>query len=201
MKIKRLILEEIESLLTEDIVLENFSLHEEQIVEDYIEEGGYAKMVRSIAGLEPNIDSIGIITAENPMAQKHSSKENKVRNSNLAEDLRSLGYGFYQIQGKYGNIEHPFVVPNVLKDDIVNLGEKYGQDAIIYVFKTKTGSVAEMIETHDANKTVVSKVVLPMAHDVEDFYSIYKGRKFSIPFFDDMFRNKALVRGRLVDID
>jgi len=169
--------------------------------ESYLEEGGYSKLVRAVAGLEPNINSIGIITAENPLAKKLSSEENKQRNKNLASDLRSLGYGFYQIKGKFGNYEHPFAIPNITKADILKLGTKYEQEAIIYVEKTTTGSVAEMIQTSGGNYNEMSRVVLPLADDVEDFYSIYKGRKFSIPFFDDMFKKKALVRGRLVDIE
>lgn len=171
--------------------------------ESYLEEGGYSKLVRAVAGLEPNINSIGIITAENPLAQKLSSEENKKRNKELAADLRNLGYGFYQIKGKFGNYEHPFAIPNIIKSDILKLGTKYGQEAIIYVEKSSTGSVAEMIQTsgESGGYREISRVVLPLADDVEDFYSTYKGRKFSIPFFDDMFKKKALVRGRLVDIE
>lgn len=166
--------------------------------EEYLEEGGYAKLVRSIAGLEPNIDSIGIITAENPMAQQATTKSNKERNKQLASDLRDLGYGFYQISGRYGNVEHPYVVPNISKEDIIKLGREYEQDSVIYVEKTEEGSLAQMIETHGDEASVKSRVVLPLASDVEDFYSLYKGRKFVIPFFDDIFQDKALEKGRIV---
>ena len=95
--IKQLIKEEIDNLLDEDM----------------IPEGGYAKLMRTLSGMEENIDSVGIITAENPMAKGLPSSENKGRNKSLAADLTELGYGFYQIEGKYGAVEKPFVIPNI----------------------------------------------------------------------------------------
>jgi hypothetical protein len=176
------------------------NIAEGTILEGHLDEGGYTKLVRSLAGMESNIDSIGIITAENPMAQKLSKKANRERNQQLAADLRELGYGFYQVKGKYGNVEHPFVIPNISKDDIVHLGSKYRQDAIIYVEKTPEGSEAELIGTADNKYDVRSRVILPLASNVEDFFSQYKGRKFVIPFFDDVFKGKTLVKGRVVDV-
>jgi len=169
--------------------------------EEHLEEGGYARLVRSLAGMEPSIDTIGIITAENPMAQKLTPKQNRERNRELAEELRELGYGFYQVSGRYGNVERPFVVPNITKDDIMRLGSAFEQDSVIFVEKTPEGSMAELIETHGDNMTVKSRVILPLAQDVEDFYTLYKGRKFVIPFFDDVFQDKALIQGKIVDVD
>lgn len=177
------------------------SLKEEKLEEEQLEEGGYAKLVRSLAGLEPSIDSIGIITAENPMAQELSPKANKKRNRELARKLREMGYGFYQVQGKYGNVEKPLVVPNITKEDIIKLGNEFEQDSVIFVEKTPEGSLAQLIETHGEHATEKSSVILPLAQDVEDFYTLYKGRKFIIPFFDDVFQNKQLIQGRVVDIN
>lgn len=169
--------------------------------EEQLEEGGYTRLVRSLAGMEPAIDTIGIVTAENPMAQKLTSKQNRQRNRQLAEELRELGYGFYQVSGKYGNVERPFVIPNISKDDLMRLGAAYEQDSVIFVEKTPEGSMAELIETHGDNMTVKSRVILPLAQDVEDFYTLYKGRKFVIPFFDDVFQDKALIQGKIVDVE
>lgn len=166
--------------------------------EEYLDEKGFPRMVRALAGMEPSIDTIGIITAENPRAQKFSRKENRARNRELGAELRKLGYGFYQIKGKYGNVEHPFVVQNITKDDIMRLGSKYEQDSVIYVEKTPEGSAAELIGTADNEYDVRSRVILPLAGNVDDFYSIYKGRKFVIPFFSDVFKDKALVKGRII---
>lgn len=189
----------LEELINEEIKTVLRKIKEaRELQEEYLDEGGYSRLVRSLAGLEPNIESIGIITAENPMAQALSRRENKLRNIQLANDLREMGYGFYQIRGKYGNLERPFVIPNIEREDIVNLGEKYGQDSVIWVIKTEKGSLAELIETHGDQAVVRSRVILPLAADVDDFYSIYKGRKFVIPFFDDLYKDKEMVQGKIV---
>lgn len=191
--------------MSDDVIKEIIQKEVKRILnainEEYLDEGGYTKLLRSLAGMEPSIDTVGIITAENPMAQKFSPEQNNKRNKDLADELRALGYGFYQVKGKYGNAEKPFVIPNVSKDDIMKLGKIFEQDAVIFVEKTPEGSVAEMIETHGDHASVKSRVILPIATDAEDFYTQYKGRKFVIPFFDDVFKDKALIQGRVVGIE
>lgn len=166
--------------------------------ENLVAEGGYARLLRSLSGLEENIDSIGIITAENPVGVARPSKENKQRNESLAHDLRELGYGFYQIGGKYGNVEKPYVIPNVKAGDIVGLGQKYQQASIIYVEKQEDGLLARLIATSGKGiPEVVSRVILPSVQNVDDFYSFYKGRNFVIPFFDEFYKDAKLVRGKI----
>ena len=167
-------------------------VYEDIYQEDMLPEGGYTKLLRSIAGLESGIDSLGIITAENPMAKQLSSKENKARNKQLSKDLRERGYGFYQIKGKYGNIEKPYVVPNVTLGHITELGQKYRQESVIFVQKAPDGMVARLVYTGSNEPSIARRVILPLASDTEDFYSIYKGRKFVIPFFDDLFADVDL---------
>ena len=182
-----------------EIIEKEISTLFEAINEESLDEGSYSKLLRSLAGLEEGIHSVGIITAENPMAQKFSNKDNKNKNKELARNLRDLGYGFYQVKGKYGNEENPLVVPNITKKDLIFLGEYFEQDSVIYVEKTENGSIAELIETHGDLKTVSTSVVLPIAQNEDDFYTLYKGRKFTIPFFDDFFKDKELVKGRVID--
>lgn len=194
-------LSELKNLIQQEVSSLFESLNEDALQEEYLDEGGYTKLVRSLAGMEPSIDSVGIITAENPKAQELPASENRERNKDLARELRNLGYGFYQVRGKYGNVEKPFVIPNVSKDDVMKLGAQYDQDSIIYVEKTPEGSKAELIGTADNEYDIKSQVILPLATDVTDFYSLYKGRKFVIPFFDDVFQDKALVKGKVVDVE
>lgn len=173
------------------------AVEEVALPEGMIPEGGYSKLMTGLAGLDPNINTLGIVTAENPMAQEIPAAQNKMRNRELAKDIRDQGYGFYQIGGKYGNIEKPYVIPNVSINDVANLGKKYEQESVIFVEKTNDGMVARLITTMGDTPEVSSKVVLPLAQDIEDFYSIYKGRKFQIPFFDDFFADKKLVKGKI----
>jgi len=141
---------------------------------------------------------VGIITAENPQAQKLSPKENKQRNHQLKADVREMGYGFYQIQGKYGNIERPLVISNIDLVDLIRLGQKHDQETVIWVRRTNRGSQASLIGTSGNYPAVHSRVVLPLAKNTKDFYSLYKGRKLTIPFFDELLSDKQLIRGRVV---
>lgn len=162
-------------------------------------EGGYSKLMRSLTGQEQNISSIGIVTAENPFAKELPPEENKKRNKMLAQALRQAGYGFYQIQGKYGNVEKPLVIPNISKDDLLFLGKKFEQESVIFVERQEDGQMkAELLYTDGSgNATEPRSVVLPVAQDQDDFYSIYKGRKFVIPFFNDLFSGATMSGGRV----
>ena len=166
--------------------------------EMFLPESSYSKLMQSIAGLEPGINTIGIVTAEKPMAKPLPPSENKMRNKLLAKDIRELGYGFYQIGGKYGSYENPYVIPNVSYKDITTLGKIYKQESVIFVEKQEgKGMLARLIYTGKEEPEKRSKVVLPLQKNVEDFYSIFKGRKFVIPFFDDFFKDMELKGGKL----
>jgi hypothetical protein len=170
-----------------------------QINEGDLAEGGYTKLMRSLTGQEQNISSIGIITAENPFAKELPGSENKSRNKQLAQALRQAGYGFYQIQGKYGNIEKPLVIPNIDKEDLLFLGKKFEQESVIFVQKLDDSQMkAELLYTDGSgNAAEPRSVVLPVAQDQDDFYSIYKGRKFVIPFFNDLFSGATMSGGKV----
>jgi hypothetical protein len=129
---------------------------------------------------------IGIITS---FRSGKSLKENRKRNQQLANDIRSAGYGFVKVDGGYVqnfgedtaqdvDEESYFVVgndknPNSLKELLSELGEKYNQDSVLY--KPVDGDVI-LIGTNDAdfpgygNESIVSKT--------EEFYSKIKDRKF-----------------------
>jgi hypothetical protein len=176
-------------------------LVEHEIKTYLLKESGYSRLIRSLAGMEPKINSVGILTAENPNAKELSPKENRTRNLKLSRDLRELGYGFYQITGRYGNIEHPFVVPNVRARDLLALGKGYEQEAVIYVKKvegSRSGMLASFITLNGRAPIATSRVVLPNVKNIEDFYSEYHGHKFVIPFFDEVFNDAELVDGKIV---
>lgn len=162
-------------------------------------EGGYAKLMRSLTGQEASINTVGIITAENPFAKQLSPEENKTRNKQLSNALRRAGYGFYQIQGKYGNVEKPYVIPNISKQDLMELGRIFEQESVIFVERDGDQMKAELIYTDGSGSAAPSRnVILPVPKDQEDFYSTYKGRRFVIPFFDDFFQGAKMKGGKVV---
>lgn len=96
----------------------------------------------------PKTKSWGIVTASRG---ELTSAENKQRNKELENKLRSLGLGFVHIDGmwqecrdkdieysdcpddsKVPTEEKSFFIPNVSKKDIHRLGNEYEQDSVIY---------------------------------------------------------------------
>lgn len=59
--------------------------------------------------------------------------ENLEKHFQLEMDLKDLGYGYIPIVGKWDGIpERSFFVPNASAEDMVDLGRKYGQEAVIW---------------------------------------------------------------------
>lgn len=169
--------------LVESVVEEELSL----INEEELEEGGFGRLMQTLSGMEGSINSVVIMTSENPMAQQQTKAANKDLRRQFEEDLRTLGLGFRKTKGKYGNIENSYVIPNMDPQDAIELGTKYRQDTVIIGVKTeqdgKPGMEFSMVTTGDEMRpTVKATDWVPMEADTEDFYTGYKGRKFNLDF-------------------
>ena len=96
----------------------------------------------------PNMKSWGIVTASRG---ELTPAENKQRNKELENDLRKMGLGFVHVDGmwreckdqsidyskcpdnmKVPTEEKSYFVPNVSKQDINKLGNKYKQDSVLF---------------------------------------------------------------------
>lgn len=147
-------------------------------------------------GFVPNVRTVGIITAENPNSVQADPQFNAEANAKLEKQLRTMNLGFQKIRGKYGNTENPFFVPNITKDELLQLGRECQQTSVIYGEKTgntrdgKTydGMVFQMIFTdHRFGQVDSERKIFVNVQDRQDYYSEIKGRKFVIPFYDDEF--------------
>tara|TARA_R100001509_G_C4873421_1_gene217638 strand:+ start:893 stop:1645 length:753 start_codon:yes stop_codon:yes gene_type:complete len=157
-----------------------------------INESGFTRVRQMMMGMAPAIDTLGIMTAENPGGVQADDKENKKLNKQFAGDLASMAYGFIPIEGSYGGPENSFIIPNMTREDIVKLGKKYGQEAVIWGSKVteEVGEPYFTFEYIEGDNTIQTRDVSlggATAQDKEDFYSSKKGRKFYIPFFDDAY--------------
>lgn len=151
----------------------------------------------------PRINSIGILTAQNPGGQApmpdspiESGRENRDRNKNLENYLRSQNYGPIKVKGKFGNEEDSFLIPNISRKEMVDLGRWFDQESVIWGEKkfdpkgdpffrfeyipSETGLAASVRTVHVANQDVQGR---------DDFYTMVGGKKFIIPFFDDPYAN------------
>lgn len=165
-------------------------------IEQEVKEGGFSKIGRILRGLEVQVKTIAIITAENPCINKTSSASNKERNHQLEKELHSGHYGFRKVKGKYGNLEHPYMINNITKSDAIRIGTNYGQESIIYGEQlVENGDIfmkIELIKTNKCEKSdpkigtvLSSRNVFIGKEGATDYYTSVKGRKFGIPFFDE----------------
>jgi hypothetical protein len=162
-----------------------------KIIREAIEEmSGSPRLRRMMMGDVESVDSIGILTAENPMAQPISPQENNKRMEQLKSDIRSLGYGFIPIEGKYELKENSFAVPNIKKGELIKLGEKFEQDSVIFGEKIHHDNLTTMKFEFIKRGKVIETVYASISNDEDlankdNFYSAIKNKRFIIPFFDE----------------
>ena len=98
----------------------------------FINESGFNRIKNILQGKVASVNTVGFMTAENPMAQQLSRKENKALNKELMAFMRERGYGPIRIRGRFGNKERSFMIPNITRDDIVEAGQKFAQESVIH---------------------------------------------------------------------
>lgn len=181
---------------------------------EVIRESGFSRIVQIMSGQVPSVRSFGVVTAENPMRQKLSPEVNAERNEKLRSYLKDSLYGFVQIRGKYDNWENPFFIMNISREELVTLGKRYDQESVLFAERTTAGKEANydfyLINPQDgsviSHRTAwKSKGKFDKKNDEDNMFSLYKGRKFNIPFFDDVSPTESLkeycLSTNLVNVD
>tara|TARA_B100000900_G_C20551080_1_gene704769 strand:+ start:523 stop:1230 length:708 start_codon:yes stop_codon:yes gene_type:complete len=157
-----------------------------------LQESGFNRIINILQGGVASVNTVGFLTGENPMAQKLSSRENRELNKELMAWLRDRGYGPIRIRGKFGNKERSMMIPNISREDMVEVGKYFDQESIIWGKRTEDEEDNKFIfEYIEGDKTIQKRDVILFDEEVqsrEDYYSQERqsaGRKFYIPFFDD----------------
>ena len=157
----------------------------------FINESGFNRIKNILQGKVASVSTVGFMTAENPMAQNLTGKENKQLNKELMAWMRERGYGPIRIRGRFGNKERSFMIPNITRDDVVEAGQKFAQESVIY--GEKTGDNNFVFQYIEGDKTLQKRDVALFDDEVqarEDFFSQERqsaARKFFIPFFDEQY--------------
>lgn len=185
--------------------------------------GLFDRVVDKLRGAIPDIDGAGLLTAQNPLRWRldpHSrpaSEEgeeayNIGANRDLEADLKSAGFGFWKVGGKFGgDPEESYLVKNISADDLEKISRKYNQEAFIHVEFINIGKYPRKGEEEEAPvcddqyeahftyyevdydnpmggipvETRTRVFCGPEIQAREDFYSRAGGKKFSIPFFSE----------------
>lgn len=151
------------------------------------EKRDFPSLINTLAAERENIKTIGMVTAENPMAKQVTPEENRERNEKLESALRQMNLGYRKIRGKFGNEENSFLVPNITKEEIIELGNRFEQKSVIWGERVQDKFVFSYIE---GDTTIEQRDVVLFGSDVQKRDDLYsqssKGpEKFVIPFFDD----------------
>lgn len=73
--------------------------------------------------------AVGLISADNP---GHSNAATQRGHEALARELDKLGYEYEPTRGAYGAKERSYIVHSPRVEDLVDLGRKFGQEAVVY---------------------------------------------------------------------
>jgi len=75
-------------------------------------------------------NEFGIVSA---FKSQYTWEENLEHHYQLSQDIKSLGYGYLPIVGKWKKVpEHSIFIPKIRKEEIVELAKKYDQDYCIW---------------------------------------------------------------------
>ena len=134
---------------------------------------------------------IGFISAENGMGKQLSDSENNKRNETLRKKLENIrGVGVFPIQGNFGGLdENSFLTTGVTLQELKELAKEFNQQAFIYGNGRNDDMIFHYMEIpeHDGDdyESVQIRRTFVYKPNSRKNFSMYKGVKFIIPFFDN----------------
>lgn len=173
-------------------------------------ESSYSQVINIVRGQKESIYQFGIMTAENPRGKPADATFNNKANAELEAELQKRGYGYSKIGGKFGGSkENSFLIRNIAYHEMVDLGYKFKQEAVIFATKKKDDPFMTFIyvDTTTPSGTIGDKKEVVLSDESvqsrEDFFSSVgsgeKEKKFLIPFFDDGYNTKRFTNaGRTI---
>lgn len=168
-----------------------------------LERDAYTQVVKALKGSRERIDTIGIMTAQNPKGEQAKPEFNKEQNKKLINYLRYLSLGHYHIGGKFAGVkEDSLIINNIDKETLMKLGKHFGQSAVIYGERISEDEVLFYYLDTESGESPTEPVSIiltepdPKVTSREDMYSTVgkgkKKKKFVIPFFEDGYAHRKL---------
>lgn len=162
------------------------------------------KAFKAVMGLDPNINTITIVSPANPAPHVLTRRENDERVARLEwklrNELKEGGYNYVKVLGKYGSVKPSFVIYNMSYYEAEDLATEFGQESFIFCEfdhsqrgNTHAGKVSARMymkdENGDYNLDDAFEGILDRYNtqrDLTEFYTqLSKKMKFNIPFGDD----------------
>ena len=160
-----------------------------------INENPNARVKQALFGyISGKIRTFAVLSAENPMGMKNSAKENNNNTKELKAKLKEMGIQYVPIEGKYGNIEHSFMLFNITREDAQYLAEWFEQESFFYCINTSPATLI-YYETSESDHSKYRKVEennkISNEFDADDFFSRHGDFKFKFDmdyFKESVFR-------------
>jgi len=97
---------------------------------NYINESSFSRILTHIEKTK----KFGVVS---PFRKEKSDKENENDFKELSQIVRKMGYGYIAMRGGYNGDEGFFAekslfIPNIKRDEIIELGTKYDQHSVIH---------------------------------------------------------------------
>ena len=148
-------------------------------------------------GVKSHVKTMAILTSENPRYETFADGNNVVnsdRIDNLKKDLKLGHYAWFPVKGQYDGKENSFIIYNISLENVLYLGRKYGQEAIIFI----DGANCEYWEQQGKGKYQktherLMKERLDMTDAADFFMQVSSALKCQIPFFDGCDENKNVM--------
>lgn len=172
----------------------------------------YNKVLEMLKGKDPEVNTITIMSGQNPDAKQMYEPINKQLKEDLEKDLKAMGLKFVRVGGKFfGVFEQSVIVLNPEIKQIARLNKKYGQWGFLWgeKFTIEPGNDTMLFTMYQIDKTgdrlffrasgshKVSDVLdhSQLVNQPDDFTFIPKsqqgddpetriGKKFNIPVFE-----------------
>jgi len=172
----------------------------------------YNKVLEMLKGKDPEVNTITIMSGQNPDAKQMYEPINKQLKEDLEKDLKAMGLEFVRVGGKFfGVFEQSVIVLNPEIKQIARLNKKYGQWGFLWgeKFTIEPGNDTMLFTMYQIDKKgdrlffrasgshKVSDVLdhSQLANQPDDFTFIPKsqqgddpetriGKKFNIPVFE-----------------
>ena len=166
-----------------------------------------ARFVQALDGDLPRVETIGILSAENPDGVPRSPEDSRYHNHWLWMRIRDYE-GYRQVRGTFGAMENPFVVNNVPRGAVIGLGDFFGQRTVIVGRRFHDGDDTEglefeLLQIGGQAEPAEGESLCRMFRrrepvGVEGFHVEHQGRPFAVPFFGEGPRTDDIVQGARV---
>lgn len=153
-----------------------------------------------LIGLSKHIETIAIITAENPRGKALSKEENNEKCEQFESILKAGKFVYRKVIGQYNSKEHSYFISNIALSEIKNLAAQFEQESFIFgsvdklkkLDKTNRSclmnfeywSVKDILKKIEASSYIKEDTIDRVVYTDKalDFFTRRKNFKFNLPF-------------------